>query len=86
MADVEFELNLSGLLEIMKSGEMQSALSEAGAAVANAAGGDYGYRVHQGDFVALCNVYPESKEAAKELYETNSLLKAAGAVGLSMSK
>ena len=86
MADVEFELNFRGLQELMSSGEMQAALASAGAAVANVAGGDYGYRVHQGDFVSLCNVYPESKEAAKELYETNSLLKAAGAVGLSMSK
>ena len=86
MANVEFELNLSGLQEIMKSGEMQSALSEAGAAVAQAAGGDYAYRVHTASFVALCNVYPDSKEAAKENYETNSLLKAAGAVGLPMSK
>ena len=86
MADVEFELNLSGLQEIMKSGEMQSALSEAGAAVAQAAGGDYEYRVHTASFASLCNVYPDSKEAAKENYETNSLLKAAGAVGLPMSK
>jgi hypothetical protein len=86
MANVEFELNLSGLQEIMKSGEMQSALSEAGAAVAQAAGGDYAYRVHTASFVSLCNVYPDSKEAAKENYETNSLLKAAGAVGLPMSK
>ena len=86
MADVQFELDINSLLELMKSGEMQSALSEAGAAVANAAGGDYGYRVHMGDFVALCNVFPESKEAAQELYESNSLLKAAGAVGLPMSK
>ncbi len=86
MANVEFELNIGGLQEIMKSGEMQSALSEAGAAVANAAGGDFGYRVHTASFVALCNVYPESKEAAKENYETNALLKAAGSVGLPMSK
>ena len=86
MADVKFELNISGLQELMKSGEMQSALSAAGAAVAQAAGDDYGYRVHTASFVSLCNVYPESKEAAKELYETNSLLKAAGAVGLPMSK
>lgn len=86
MAEVDFELNIAGLQELMKSAEMQSALSEAGAAVVGAAGGDYGYRVHVGDYVALCNVYPESQEAVKELYETNSLLKAAGSVGLAMSK
>ncbi len=86
MANVDFKLNINGLQEIMKSGEMQSALSEAGAAVANAAGDDYGYRVHTASFVSLCNVYPESKKAAKDNYEKNSLLKAAGAVGLPMSK
>lgn len=86
MAKVEFELNIGGLQEIMKSGEMQAALSEAGAAVANAAGADFGHRVHTASFVSLCNVYPESKAAAKENYETNALLKAAGAVGLPMSK
>ena len=86
MADVKFELNLSGLLEIMKSGEMQAALASAGMAGARSAGSDYGFRVHQGDFVALCNVYPDSKKAAKENYKENTLLKAAGAVGLPMSK
>lgn len=86
MAKVGFELNISGLQEIMKSGEMQSALSAAGAAVANAAGKDYGYRVHTASFVSICNVYPNSKEAAKENFKTNSILKAAGAVGLPMSK
>ena len=78
MAKVEFELNLSGLNELMKSPEMQSALDEAGAAVA--------HRVHTASFVSIANVYPDSKEAAKENYETNSLLKAIGSVGLSMSK
>jgi len=86
MAKVEFELNISGLQEIMKSGEMQSALSAAGAAVARAAGHDYAYRVHTASFVSICNVYPDSKKAAKENYKTNSLIKAAGAVGLPMSK
>ena len=86
MADFKFELNLSGLNELMKSPEMQSALSEAGVAVANAAGAEYAQRVHVANFVAIANVYPDSKEAAKENYETNSLLKAIGSVGLSMSK
>lgn len=86
MAKVEFELNLSGLNELMKSPEMQSALDEAGAAVAQAAGAEYAHRVHTASFVSIANVYPDSKEAAKENYETNSLLKAIGSVGLSMSK
>lgn len=86
MANVKFELNLPGLNELMKSPEMESALDAAGAAVANAAGTDYGYRVHQASFVSICNVYPDSKEAAKENYEENTLLKAIGAVGLPTTK
>lgn len=86
MGDVKFELNLKGLNELMKSSEMQSALLEAGKAVANAAGGDYEAEVHTANWIAISNVYPTSKEAAKENYEDNALLKAAGAVGLSMEK
>ena len=86
MADVKFELNLSGLNELMKSAEMEAVLDEAGAAVASAAGAEYGHRVHQANFVALCNVYPDSKEAAEENFEENTLIKALSQVGLSMSK
>lgn len=83
---VKFELNLAGLNELMKSSEMQGALEAAGSAVANNAGGDYGVRVHQASYVAIANVYPDSKQAAAENYKENTLLKALGASGLSMSK
>ena len=86
MGDVTFKLNLQGLNELMKSSEMQSALLTAGQAVANAAGGDYAAEVHTANFIAISNVYPNSKAAAKENYEENTLLKAAGAVGLKMEK
>lgn len=86
MSEVEFELDLAGLNELMKSPEMETALESAGTAVANAAGGDFGHRVHQATFVAICNVYPESKKAAKKNAKENVLLKALGQVGLSMSK
>lgn len=83
---VDFKLNLAGLNELMKSPAMQSHLQMAGQAVANAAGGDYGVRVHTASFVAIANVYPESKKAAKDNYENNTLVKALGASGLSMTK
>lgn len=86
MSKTKFELNLAGLNELMKSEEMCAALEEAGAAVANAAGTDYSHRVHQASFVAICNVYPDSKEAAQENFEDNTLVKALGSVGLAMSK
>lgn len=86
MADVKFELNLKGLNELMKSSEMESALLEAGEAVASAAGADYGASVHQASFVAICNVYPNSEEAARENYEQNTIEKAVGMVGLERTK
>lgn len=86
MADVKFELNLKGLNELMKSAEMESALLEAGEAVASAAGSDYGASVHQASFVAICNVYPNSEAAAKENYEQNTIEKAVGMVGLERTK
>lgn len=86
MTKVEFELNMAGLRELMKGPEMQGALEEAGNAVASAAGGDYGVRVHVASYVAIANVYPDSKEAAKDNYENNTLLKALGSAGLSMRK
>lgn len=84
MSNVEFELNINGLRELMKSAEMQTALQEAGDAVASAAGGDYGVRVHAAEYVAIANIYPDSKEAAKDNYENNTLLKALGSAGLRM--
>lgn len=81
---VEFELNINGLRELMKGPEMQGILEEAGDTVASIAGGDYGHRVHEASYVAICNVFPESAEAAKDNYENNTLLKALGGAGLSM--
>lgn len=83
---VEFELDINGLRELMKGPEMQAVLQEAGDAVASGAGGDYGVRVHVADYVAIANVFPESKEAAKDNYENNTLLKALGSAGLNMGK
>ena len=84
--NVKFELNLPGLNELMKSAEMQSALLEAGKAVAGSAGSDYAAEVHTASWIAISNVYPDSKEAAHENFEQNTLLKAAGSVGLRTSK
>lgn len=79
---VVFKLDIGGLRELMKSGEMQGALDEAGSAVASTAGDGYGYRTHIASYVAICNVYPETKEAAKDNYENNTLEKALDSVGL----
>lgn len=84
--DVKFKLNLPGLNELMKSGEMQSALLEAGQAVASSAGDEYAAEVHVANWIAISNVYPDSKKAANDNFRHNTLLKALGSVGLSMGK
>lgn len=86
MANVHFELDINGLREIMKSAEMQSILSKAGAAVARAAGDGYGHKEKIASYEALELVYPVTKKTAREVKETNSLLKALGTAGLPMSK
>ena len=83
---VKFELNLSGLNELMKSGGMQNHLEDAGRAVAAAAGDEYGVEVITGNYISAANVYPNSQEAAIENYRKNTLLKALGSVGLNMNK
>lgn len=83
MANAGFELNLPGLNELMKSPEMQAALQEAGQAVANSAGPDYASSVHLANFTAIANVWPDSARAARENYDKDMIMKAAGSTGLS---
>jgi hypothetical protein len=83
---VRFELDIKGLNELMKSSEMQAALQSAGDAVARSSGKEYAARVHTASFVAIANVYPNSKEAAKDNYENNTLIKGIRGAGLSTKK
>lgn len=84
--NVRFELDLKGLNELMKSDWMQGHLESAGKAVANSAGSGYEQRVHTASYVAIANVYPNSKDAAKENYKENTLIKALSSAGLPMEK
>ena len=80
MSKVKFELDIRGLNELMKSPEMQSILDQEGAKIAGRASGmsgeQFGHRTHVADYVAITNVYPDSKEAARDNYNNNTLLKA----------
>lgn len=83
---VRFELDIKGLQGLMKSEWMQGHLDSAGKAVANSAGSNYSQRTHVASYVAITNVYPNSKEAAKENYKHNTLIKALSSAGLPMEK
>ena len=86
MSKVEIELNLPGINELMKSPEIVEALQEAGNAVAAQAGADYAATTHQARWIAVANVFPNSREAAHDNFKNNTLLKAVGSAGLPGSK
>lgn len=87
---VRFELNISGLRELMKSPAMHSVLEQAGGQVASRArslsGEEWGTRVHDASYVAICNVYPDSDEARADNYENNTAVKALSSSGLPLTK
>lgn len=85
MSNVRFELDITGLQQLMKSDGMQNALENAAQAVKRQAGGGYGTNTHVASFVAISNVYPITKRAQRSAMN-NALLKAASAVGLRMEK
>lgn len=81
---VDFELNLAGLNDLMKSAEMQQILGAACSEVAANAGKGFDYRVGVGSFAAIGNVFAEDKESAALAYKDNRLLKALGSTTLEM--
>ena len=86
MGKVGIKLNMPGINAVMKGDGIQSVLKAAGDSVASSAGEGYAAEVHTINWIAVCNVYPDSKEAAKDNYKNNSLLKALSSSGLKMTK
>lgn len=89
---VKVELNLRGLNELMTSEGFIKCIQNAANAVASEAsamsGEDYGssVKVQGKSYVAIGNVFPNSKEAASDNYENNTLEKALATVGLNRRK
>ena len=82
-----FVFNMAGLRELMKTGGMQGALTEAGQAVKNIADGSavgYDINTHVAPLTAVCTVYTGSFDAIIDNAENNTLLRAAQGAGLSM--
>lgn len=78
MNKVRFELNLSGLNEIMKSSDMQRHLNDVVSQVRGVAGGNYGGDVVVASYEAIGRVYPTDAESAKDNLENNTLEKSLG--------
>ena len=80
----KFELNYAGVGELLKSPEMIAVLEANAGAVANNAGD--GYDVYVGPHRANVSVRTATKEAERDNYKNNTLLKAASKAGLSMKR
>lgn len=83
---VDFELDIGGLRELMKSSAMQAQLSQAAASVASIAGPGYGSDVHEASYVAIGTAFPATTEAYLENEEDNTLMMALGSSGLPPNK
>lgn len=79
---IKFELNLPGLRELLKSAPMQKIVKEKAdgiAATASAMSGEqYASRGAVLNYTSVATAYPDSKEAAHDNYENNTLLKSIG--------
>lgn len=76
MSDVRIVLNSAGIQELLKSQEIQQAVDEVCQRIADNAGPDYGHNVQIGKRRAVGRVYTATKNAMKDNYENNTLLKA----------
>lgn len=81
MSKVKFKLNLRGLNDLMKSGEMQSVLDSAAGKIAAAAGDGYEVEsAHPLSFTAIASVHAATYDSYYDCLENDTLLKAAGGV------
>lgn len=74
-SNVNFELNIEGLRDLMKSQEMQDVLKSHTDGMVQECGPGYNNDIYVGNFVALSSVYTETKEAYQDNLDNNTLLK-----------
>ncbi len=76
MSDVKFKLNRAGVRDLLKSPEIASACVEAAERVRNNAGSGFAMNTRSGKRRTVVRVYAHTKEAIRDAYDNNSLLKA----------
>lgn len=77
MSKARFELNKSGVRELLKSSEMAEVIGEYTERVANNAGAGYSHNVRTANR-AVGRVFAETSAAKRDNNENNTLLKALG--------
>ena len=83
---MKFELNRAGVGELLKGSAMQGVLSECGDAVMADLGEGHTKNVDVIRTRAICSVHADSFEAKRKNSRGNTLLKALGSHGFSMSR
>ena len=78
MSKVKFKLNRAGVRELMKSQEMLDICTEYATDIRNRAGDGYEVTQYTGKNRANASVFAATKEASKDNYENNTLLKSLG--------
>lgn len=75
MSNVKFKLNRAGVAALMKSGAMQSILTNQATAIRNKSGSGYEQDIYVGKNRANARVWANSREARSDNYNNNTLLK-----------
>ena len=84
--NMKFELNRAGVGELLKGSAMQGVLSSYGDSIASGLGDGHSKNVAVLGTRAVCSVHADTYAARKKNLEQNTLLKALGSSGLSMSR
>lgn len=75
MSKMKFELNRSGVAELMKSANMQKVIKQHATNIKNRAGSGYEQDLHVGKNRVNAKVWPHSRQAQKDNLNNNTLLK-----------
>ena len=76
MGAVKFEPDSAGIQALLKSAAVSALVSEYGARVAANAGEGFESDTRNGKYRAICRIKPATKQAVRETYQNNTLLKA----------
>lgn len=76
MSNFKFVLNRKGVIELLKSSEMQSVLKAKAKAIAARCGSGYETDIYIGKTRANASVGAKTKKAKRDNYKNNTLLKA----------
>lgn len=78
MAKIRFELNHAGVRELLRGEPMQELLTDYARQVEARAGDGYEVTTHVGKNRANASVHAVSREALRDTFDNNALLKALG--------